>query len=135
MHLKNITLNNFRNFEKSSIEFCSGLNFFIGENSNGKSNLIEAIYLLLTFKSLKTNSYEDIIKWGFTYFYIKGSLLIKNNSQIIEVVGEKEKGKRLRINNKLQINPDFLTNRFPVVIFTPENYNIIKRSLPTGAVI
>ncbi|MDD5773473.1 MAG: DNA replication/repair protein RecF [bacterium] len=126
MYLKNIILNSFRNLGKVNIEFGKGLSFIIGENSQGKSNLIEAIYLLLTFRSLKTNYYEDMISFRSDFFYIKGLLIIKDKNQVIEVVGEKGKGKRLRINNKIQTNPDYLGNRFPAVIFTPENYNIIK---------
>ncbi|MEW6088868.1 MAG: DNA replication and repair protein RecF [bacterium] len=131
MYLRNITINNLRNLIKVNIEFGKGLNFFIGENSQGKSNLIEALYLLLTFKSLKTNYYDNIITFDSKFFYVKGLLIIKDKKQVIEVVGEKEKGKRLRINNKIQINPDYLVNRFPTVVFTPENYNIIK-GMPSG---
>ncbi|MFH1287280.1 MAG: DNA replication/repair protein RecF [bacterium] len=126
MYLKNIILNSFRNFIKVDIEFGNGLNFLIGENSHGKSNLLEAIYLLLTSKSLRTNCCEDIINFESNFFYVKGTLIIKDKNQVIEVVGEKVKGKRLRINNKIQTNPNYLNNRFPAVIFTPENYNIIK---------
>ena len=108
MYLRNITLNSFRNLNKVSVEFGKGLNFLVGENSQGKSNLIEAIYLLLTYRSLKTNYYENMISFGSDFFYIKGLLKIKDKNQTIEVVGEKEKGKRLRVNNKVQVNPDYL---------------------------
>lgn len=128
MHLKNVILNNFRNFIKTEIEFGNGLNFLIGENGQGKSNILEAIYLLLTFRSLRASYYQNMINWESNFFYLKGILSINGNDQTIEVVGEKDKGKRLRINNKVQTNPDYLINRFPAVLFTTDNYNIIKGS-------
>lgn len=123
MHLENIILSNFRNFIKAEIEFGDSLNFLIGENGQGKSNILEAIHLLLTFRSLRASYYQNMINWKSNFFYLKGTLVIDNKSRVIEVVGERDKGKRLRINNNVQANCDY---RFPVVVFTTENYNIIK---------
>ena len=72
MWLKNIQIVNFRNFSRLSLEFSPHINFFEGENSQGKTNLIEAIYCLGRGISFRTFREERLIKWEEEGFYLEG---------------------------------------------------------------
>ncbi len=64
MYLERVRLFNFRNLENQTVEPCRGLNFFVGKNGQGKSNLLEAISVLSQGKSFRTSDHKELIKWG-----------------------------------------------------------------------
>ena len=74
MILKNLTLQNFRNYTKSEFEFDNKTTVIVGPNAIGKTNLIEAAYLLSSGKSFKTDKDRQIIKLGQSVCRVKGTL-------------------------------------------------------------
>ena len=59
MYIKNIKLNNFRNYENQEIELQNGINLFFGNNAQGKTNILEAIYLCAIGKSFRAKKDEE----------------------------------------------------------------------------
>ena len=124
MWIKNIKLNNFRNYEKQEINFSENINIFYGENAQGKTNIIEAIFLCSLGKSFRAKKDFEMIK------------LNKENS-IVELEFEKSdrNGKiKIELANKKNIYlngikikklSDLLGN-INIVIFTPDDINILK---------
>ena len=64
MYIKSLEIKNFRNYEDFSIEFDKNLNIIIGKNAQGKTNLIEAVFLSSIGKSFRTSKESDLIKFG-----------------------------------------------------------------------
>ena len=64
MKIKNIRLKNYRNYDNLNISFCDNLNIIIGDNAQGKTNLLEAIYVLAVTKSFLSINDHNLIKFG-----------------------------------------------------------------------
>ena len=64
MKIKSIILENFRNYKNLELDFDDSRNIIVGENAQGKTNLVEAIYLTAFARSFRTNNSSDLIKFG-----------------------------------------------------------------------
>ena len=124
MWISKVSLSNFRNYENEIIELNKNLNIFFGENAQGKTNIIESIFLCSMGKSFRAKKYIEMIKLG------------KENS-IIEIFYEKSDrcGKiKIDLSNKKNIflngiklkKLSELLGNINVVIFTPDDINILK---------
>ncbi len=126
MYLDGISINNFRNYKELNIEFKNNINIFIGNNAQGKTNLLEAIYFLALGKSLRNYQKEDLVNWDKQHFYIKGNVVEKNRSTKIEIGYSRENKKIIKINSVEKKNFTDLLGIFNVVIFTPEDLLLVK---------
>ncbi|MFI3210849.1 MAG: DNA replication/repair protein RecF [Peptostreptococcaceae bacterium] len=125
MHLQNLKLIDFRNYTDLYIEFNKDINLIIGKNGQGKTNIVEAIYLMSIGKSFRTNKDKEIIKFEKEKLYLAGNYQNKNNSSLIEFIIDKNK-KGIRLN-KISINKiSELLGNLNVVIFSPEDLKLIK---------
>ena len=124
MWIKNIKIKNFRNYEKEEINLEKNINIFYGENAQGKTNIIEAIFLCSLGKSFRAKKDLEMIK------------LNKENA-IVEIEYEKSDrdGKiKIELNNKKNIylngikikKLSELLGNLNIVIFTPDDINILK---------
>jgi DNA replication and repair protein RecF len=131
--LKSITLQNFRNYEKTEFKFSGKTTLIIGENTAGKTNLIEAIYFLATGKSFKTDRDSEIIKFGEKVARVTGqinpstSLGVKKLEVVIAITEAIRPLKRYLVNGVSKRRVDFAEN-FSAVIFSPEDLDIIALS-------
>lgn len=80
MYLKSLQLKNFRNYKSASVSFDSGLNVLKGENASGKTNLVEAVYLLGLGKSPRTANEKELIKIGEEHAYVKA--VVQKNTAV-----------------------------------------------------
>lgn len=129
MIVKSIKLKNFRNFEELNIELNDVLNIFIGDNGQGKTNLLESIYLCSIGKTFKLNTENDLIKFGQNNFEIE-ILVSKGNNEnkSINISYTKNQKRIVKINGvKLEKNSE-LIGYMNNVIFTPDDLKIIKGS-------
>ena len=124
MILKKIKLVNYRNLVKQEIEFSKNINIFIGDNAQGKTNLLESIYFLALTKSYRTND-NNLVNKDSLSLKIKGDIKDSNilKSLSIEL---SEDNKKVRINNNL-VNKisDYITN-LNVILVCPEDINILQ---------
>ena len=70
MKINNVRLVNFRNYIDSTINFCDGVNFILGKNAQGKTNLLESIYLCAISKSPRTSKEKQMINFESDYAYV-----------------------------------------------------------------
>ncbi len=132
MIVKSIKLKNFRNFSELNIDLNNILNIFIGDNGQGKTNLLESIYLCSIGKTFKLNSENDLIKFGQNSFEVE-ILINKENgsnivSKVINITYVKNQKRIVKINGvKLKKNSE-LIGLLNNVIFTPDDLKIIKGS-------
>ena len=74
MRLNKLELRNYRNYQELVLEFPNRLNIFLGENAQGKTNLLESIYVLALTRSHRTSSEQELIGWQDDFAQIKGRI-------------------------------------------------------------
>lgn len=74
MWLKSIHIQKFRNYKEVDLQFHSGLNIFLGQNAQGKTNLLESIYFLALTRSHRTRSDKDLIHFQEEQFTVSGKI-------------------------------------------------------------
>ncbi|MGO1469032.1 MAG: DNA replication/repair protein RecF [Tissierella sp.] len=126
MNVEDIRLINFRNYKNIGIKLNKNLNIFIGNNAQGKTNLIEAIFICATGKSFRSNKDKEIISFNKEEGYVGTSINLENYSKFIEVKLHKDKPKRIRINKQELDSYKDLNSGLNVVVFTPEDLKIVK---------
>lgn len=126
MKINRLELYNFRNYNKQEIVFGKGVNFLIGENGSGKTNLLEAIYFLSLAKSYKTNE-VNLIKYNSQFSRIQSSVTAKDKNQKLQVIIT-DKGKRTSVNDVEVKKLSNYIGTINVISFLPEDLMIIKGS-------
>lgn len=126
MIVKEIRLINFRNYDNAFTSFSSGINILVGKNAQGKTNLLEAIYMCSTGRSFRTNRDKEIISFQKEEAYIGTKLEIGERDKITEIKFERSKPKRIKINkNEIKSHKELDTG-LKVVLFSPEDLKLIK---------
>ena len=78
MYIKKLKIKHFRNYKELSISFDNKVNVIIGENAQGKTNMMEAVYVLAMAKSHRTSNDKELIHWDKEYAKIEGWIEKKN---------------------------------------------------------
>ncbi|OOB78937.1 MAG: DNA replication protein RecF [Epulopiscium sp. Nuni2H_MBin001] len=127
MYIQDLSLTNFRNHQQTKIELGEGINIFAGDNAQGKTNILEAIYLCAVARSHRTTKEKETIKWGERSTHIQLSVQKKTiNNQIDFYISNTNKSVAI---NKLAINKlSDLFGVLNVVMFSPEDLQLIKKS-------
>lgn len=130
MTLKSIFLQNFRNYQAEEFKFNGNTTVIIGPNTSGKTNLIEAIFLLATGKSFRTDKDIQMINFKQDLARVKGmvdqtslEIMITNG----QLGGQTSQFKKFLVNGVAKRRIDFVEN-FPAVLFSPEDLDIIVDS-------
>jgi len=128
MFIENLQLKNYRNYELLDISFENKVNVIIGENAQGKTNLLEAIYLLAFTKSYRTSNDRELILWDKEFAKISG-IVHKRNSQTIplELLVHKN-GKTAKLNRLEQNRLSEYVGALNIVMFAPEDLSLVKGS-------
>lgn len=128
MIVKNLKLNNYRNYSELRVDFSDGLNIIKGANAQGKTNLIEAIYMCSIGKSLRASKEKQTIKWDMERAYISLDVEKKYGKSNIEIIISKNAKKTVRIN-KISIKKiGELMGELNAVFFSPDELKLIKES-------
>ncbi|GGA70508.1 DNA replication/repair protein RecF [Ornithinibacillus halotolerans] len=125
MHIEELTLTNYRNYQKMDISFDNKVNVIIGENAQGKTNLMEAIYLLAFTKSHRTSKEKELIRWDKDYAKIEGRIKKRNQSIPLEIIIS-AKGKKAKLNHLEQKRLSDYIGNLNVVMFAPEDLTLVK---------
>ena len=124
MWIKKIKIYNFRNYKNEEINLEKNINIFYGKNAQGKTNIIEAIYLCGLGKSFRTNKDKEMIKLNENNSFVEVEYEKSDRDGKIKI--ELENKKNIYLNNiKLKKLSELLGN-LNVVIFTPDDINILK---------
>lgn len=128
MYIKYLNLLNFRNYDELSIELNKNINIIIGDNAQGKTNILESIYYCSIGKSHRTNKDKELIQWNKEQAYIRAYVSKERIDKKIEIKLLKEGKKAININT-IKINKiSELMGNLNVVMFSPEDLKIIKDS-------
>ena len=124
MHIKNILLENFRNYDKQEIELNKNINIIYGNNAQGKTNIIESVFLCAYGKSFRAKKDSELIKFDKENCNVEVSYSkIDREGTIKAEIGEK---KTFFANGVKQNKISDIIGKINVVIFTPDDIEIIK---------
>ena len=121
MYIKKIELKNFRNYEDFSMDFDKKVNLIVGENAQGKTNLIEAIYLSSIGRSFRTNRDSDMIKFDDDRAYVKVYAQKEVIDTKVEITINGKSKKSIKKDGSLVRKTSELIDNIIIVIFSPED--------------
>lgn len=127
MFCRNIYVENFRNIESANVEFCPGTNVLIGENAQGKTNLLEAIYMTALGKSFRQGTDKDTIQFDKDYCFIRNCYTDDTRDMEISMrIFSDRRAKRVEQNKVKVAKTSDMVGSFKIVLFCPEHLSIIK---------
>lgn len=125
MIIEKIKLKNYRNYDSLEINLNEKLNVIIGKNAQGKTNLLESIYVLSLTKSYLGVNDKSLIKLGNNYAILEADAILNSGPKKFKLL-IKDNGKQVIINGKeIKKLSDYVSN-LKVIIFSPENIRMIK---------
>ncbi|MDN3508336.1 MAG: DNA replication and repair protein RecF [Simkaniaceae bacterium] len=124
MQLKILTLRNFRSYENQTFTFAPGINGIVGKNGIGKTNLLEALYLLSTGKSFRATKLDELIRFRAPYFYIEATFEKQGKEHTISF-GYDRKSKRLIHNGSPLLTLTELLPIFPMTFHLPQDIALV----------
>ncbi|MBO4235772.1 MAG: DNA replication/repair protein RecF [Firmicutes bacterium] len=144
MFIRNIELKNFRNYESLTLDFDERINLILGDNAQGKTNLVEAIYVSSFGKSFRTSSDYKLIKFGEKEAFVKVEAAREDFNTEVEITIKAKGGFQTEEKNIIPTQKAFNTQKFVrkdkknitktadllsnilIVVFSPEDLKIVK---------
>ncbi|GAB6092989.1 DNA replication/repair protein RecF [Furfurilactobacillus curtus] len=127
MYLESLHLKDFRNYSTLDVDFDQGVNILLGENAQGKTNLLEAIYVLALTRSHRTANDRDLISWQADEALVAGRVRKTNTITPLELTFSK-KGKKAKVNHLEQARLSRYVGQLNVILFAPEDLELVKGS-------
>ena len=125
MYLKRVELKNFRNYSSLKISFNKGINIIYGNNAQGKTNLLESIYVLALTNTFKNVNDIDLIMKSRNFFNIKGILKNSKLDTTLSISYDNTK-KRMLLDDSEIIKVSSYISNMNTILFTPDDLDIIK---------
>lgn len=130
MKLESLSMQNFRSWQRKTIQLSPQITVISGPNTAGKTNIIEAIYALATGKSFRADSESEVVRWGEEFGRVNG-VSAQTKLEIIitrgSVGGRKTQIKKYLVNGIPRRVIDFI-GRFHAVLFWPEDLDLVTDS-------
>lgn len=127
MKVKSIRLKNYRNYDNAEIKFAETFNIIYGNNAQGKTNIIEAIFLCASGRSHRTSKDSELLKYGREFFEVRLEYSRADRDEQIQIIYGNEKRKRICINEIPLKKIGGLMGHLNAVIFSPEDLLVIKQ--------
>ena len=126
MYIESIELQNYRNYSELHMEFSQGTNILCGDNAQGKTNILESVYVCCTTKSHRSSKDRELIRFGEDESHIKLQVKKDGVPYRIDMHLKKNKPKGVAVNGIPIRRASELFGIVNVVFFSPEDLNIIK---------
>ena len=126
MKIDSLKLQNFRNYEELSLEFSPGTNLFYGENAQGKTNILEAVYVCGTTKSHRTSKDREMIRFGENESHLQMMMRKGDVSWRIDMLLRAGRAKGIAVNMVPVRRAAELIGLGHFILFSPEDLSIIK---------
>ena len=128
MYVKYLRLKNYRNYDELNIELNPKVNIFIGDNAQGKTNILESIYYCSIGKSHRTSKDKELIRWDQKETRMSVYVAKERLDKKIDISIFREGKKSMRINSIKVSKISDLIGTLNVVMFSPEDLKIVKES-------
>jgi len=126
MYIKEIELHNFRNYRNLQLDFHPNVNLILGMNAQGKTNLLESIYITSMGKSFRTSKDQEMILFGEDFGRVKIQAQKEYYDTSVELIFSRSAGKSAKVDGvKIKKSSQLLENIY-IVVFSPEDLRIVK---------
>lgn len=126
MKISRLQFENFRNLSNGEIFPCDKVNVIYGDNAQGKTNLLEAIWLFCGGHSFRGAKENELIKFEDSFFKLNMDFYSCERDQSAEITFSQNK-KKIKLNGVEKNSSSYLTEVFSCVVFSPENMTLVKR--------
>jgi len=126
MYLNKLQLWNFRSYSNLEINFPKGITILQGDNGQGKTNILEAIYLLSTGRSHRTNRELDMISYSSPWTRVRAENIQADGKHTVDMVISRGQKKRILVNGLAISRISEILGQLNSVIFSPEDLDLIK---------
>ena len=126
MYVKNIRLSNFRNYDNLSAEFENNINIFYGNNAQGKTNLLEAMFLCAFGRSHRPAKDNELVEFGGQGYTVSAEIEGAYGSPTIDISSQKGEKKSIRLNGIPVKKLGEMMGTLRIVMFAPEDLLMIK---------
>ena len=127
MNLESIQLHNFRNYRELTLEFAPGVNLLVGDNAQGKTNLLEAIGYLGSGKSFRTQKNSELVYLGEDFAEVKGSVYSQERNQELRwLLFSGQRPRQLYRNGVKKKSAADISGVLNTVLFCPEDLMVLK---------
>lgn len=127
MWLETIELSGFRNYQETALTFSDGVNVFLGQNAQGKTNMMESIYFLALARSHRTTSDKELINWEADFTRVSGKINSKGSTFPL-AISLSNKGKQAKVNHLEQKKLSQYVGHLNIILFAPEDLELVKGS-------
>ncbi len=128
MEIKSLELNNYRNYVNQKINLSPTLNVLVGKNAQGKTNMLEGIFLCAIGRSPRTTKDKDLIKWNCSFSKITLEVIKKEGQKKIELYLFTNQNKAIKINGIGINRMGELMGEFNAIYFSPDELKLVKES-------
>lgn len=128
MYISSLTLKNFRNYKSEKIEFSPLTNLIYGNNAQGKTNILEAVYLFAHGRSHRAKADREMIRFGSEFMALETEFHDNARDYKAELRLAKNGKKNIRINHVQITKLSMLMSYLNVVMFSPEDLELVKGS-------
>ncbi len=126
MYIKDIELTNFRNYDHLHVDFNQNVNLILGNNAQGKTNLLEGIYLTSIGRSFRTSKDSDLVKFDEGTAKVKTNAVKEVYDTSVEIIIQKDAKKAIKKDGVNVKRTSELLENILIVIFSPEDLKIVK---------
>lgn len=127
MKVDSIQLKHYRNYSDIQLNFSPNINIFIGQNAQGKTNLLESLYVLAMTRSHRTHNEKELIQMGESQAMVCGKIH-RHGSEIPLEVMISNRGRRTKVNYLEQSRLSTYVGQLNVILFSPEDLSLVKGS-------
>ena len=128
MYISSLTLSNFRNYEQETIKFSRGTNLIYGNNAQGKTNILEAVYLFCQGRSHRAKTDKELIRFGNDFASLTAEFHDANRDYSANIRLIKNGKKNIKINHVQITKLSMLMSYLNAVMFSPEDLELVKGS-------
>lgn len=134
MKLDRLALRNFRNYERLESSFSPGVNLIVGDNAQGKTNLLEAVFYLSTGRSFRTRREMELIRFGSEFADLEGDVTGQARQQSLRaLLFASRKPRQLFLNGVKKRSHGEMSGILTTVLFCPEDLLVLKAGAAAAA--
>ena len=126
MRVTGVQLKNYRSYEACDLQPCEGVNVLIGDNGQGKTNVLEAMYLTCTGRSHRTRQDRELIRWGADFAAVSVQSVRRDGTHTVEIALPAVGRRRIRVAGQEISRSGELMGHVTGVLFSPEDLRTVK---------